>query len=86
MTESELWEKRKEPSVPPELKFTVDRNDVLKLWDQWHEIKRKKTPVMPDIEMEFGLETGLTGAEIKEETNGDAEEAKNDHSEPPELK
>jgi hypothetical protein len=44
MTESELMERSKENGVPPELKLRVSRPDVLRLWNEWNEKKRKRTP------------------------------------------
>ena len=43
MTESEIWERRKESDVPPELKLQVERRDILGLWEEWNHKKRAKT-------------------------------------------
>lgn len=70
MTESELWERKKEPEVPPELGFSVERADLLKMWESWNAKKRKSTPAVPDVKMGEAVEEGVT--------NGDMEEADDD--------
>ncbi|KAF2012596.1 hypothetical protein BU24DRAFT_411944 [Aaosphaeria arxii CBS 175.79] len=56
MTESELMDRRMQSAVPFELKFNVDRSDLLKLWEDWNNKKRAKTPALPGIDEETVVE------------------------------
>ncbi|KAF2654765.1 hypothetical protein K491DRAFT_693568 [Lophiostoma macrostomum CBS 122681] len=82
LTESEIMDRKKDSSIPPELKLNVDRRDVLKLWDEWNEKKRAKTPVMPEAFMESDPDVGVPDAEVKQEANKETKEVQSVASEP----
>jgi hypothetical protein len=74
MTESEIMDRKKHSSIPPELKLNIDRGDVLELWDEWNEKKRAKSLAMPDGFMESDQDVGIPDAEIKQEANEESKE------------
>lgn len=52
MTESELMDRRMQSEVPIELRFHIDRPDLLKLWEEWNKKKRAQRPALPGLEEE----------------------------------
>lgn len=76
MTESEIMDRKKQSSIPLELGLDLQRGDVMRLWDQWHEKKRAKTPQMPDVEMESVLGGALPISEAQKEATGGIKEVR----------
>jgi hypothetical protein len=66
LTESEIMDRKKQASVPRELRFNVVRFDISKLWDQWHEKKRAKTPLVPGVSHENVVEVQSTKGETEQ--------------------
>ncbi|KAF2638938.1 hypothetical protein P280DRAFT_66789 [Massarina eburnea CBS 473.64] len=49
LTESELLNRRKESSIPPELGFRCSDKYALHLWEEWQKKKRVPSPILPDV-------------------------------------
>lgn len=63
MTESEIVDREKQPSVPNVLGFTCDKKEVLELWDAWHTKKRARAPAVPGTAMDAA--SGLEALTLK---------------------
>lgn len=80
MTESEIIDRAKESSIPKELRITCNRNDVLQLWDAWHEKKRARTPTT------LGAYSGSgTMADLPEDTAAPGENRDTKRTDPAEI-
>jgi len=76
LSESEIMERKKEPSVPTALGLNLKRDDVRKMWDEWHLKKRAKKQGLPVTESTEDVATSAPNGHALQQTDGKAKEHK----------